>query len=269
MKKTMALLAALAMMTTVFVGCGDTEETTNKSAASEAVSEVEEVVEESVDELGAALNELADALNGTMWVGMDASYSTYAMQFNGNVMALAADDGSVVSGYWGIAEDKMYIFEDEELTSAQFEIPWTYDMEDGTMTLNQTAVMAQVSPEDAEDVETALQQYAAAAQVAQYLDNTYWVCIGETAEAISISNGAFEMIQITENGEAEQMILKFAMDFDNLYLLNDNNEVIFTSEWAIAEDGSVLVLGEDEFTQVSEEDAVDIMGYLLAAVSAE
>ena len=63
------------------------------------------------------------------------------------------------------------------------------------------------------------------------------------------------------------------MDYNYLYCYDDDYNVMASLEWNMSDDGTELYLTSDgetnTYTQVSEEDAVDIMTYLINALSAE
>lgn len=240
----------------------------SKEASSDAAdADSEEDGEDAVDEDTAAY---ADALAGTLWLGMDADYSCYALGFNDEEVVLEADDGSSISGYWGVTagDPTIYIFEDAELTNQIASMPWSYDLENDLMILNDTVIMTQADSYGFEDAAAAMQQMAVAAQVQEYLQGTYWVgSDDESASAISMDSDKFEMIELSTDGELTQGSFYWSMDYDALTLYDDSYNAVLSLAWDISEDGSQLELTADDgssvvYEQVSEEDATSVADYL-------
>lgn len=284
MKKAMALALVLGMMTAVLAGCGSSESSSAAPAATEAAkteapteAATEPAQTEAATEPASTgdddLQALADALDGTMWVGMDGEFNCYALKFEGTAMAFAADDESEISGYWAISEDKLHIYSDEAMSTEEYNIPWDYDLESDLLILNETAIMAQVSEDEAADVADALSKMATAAQVAEYLDDTYWCTVGDSqAEAMGIKDGLIEIAQVNASGETVDATFYWGMDFDYLYIYDNTYTELEKQEWDIATDGSVLSLTDaegktSEYQQVTQEEAADIMTYLASLVS--
>lgn len=278
LKKMLACLAAIFMLGTVamMTGCGSKDDSSSSSSSSESSKEAssdaadadsEEDGEDAVDEDTAAY---ADALAGTLWLGMDADYSCYALGFNDEEVVLEADDGSSISGYWGVTagDPTIYIFEDAELTNQIASMPWSYDLENDLMILNDTVIMTQADSYGCEDAAAAMQQMAVAAQVQEYLQGTYWVgSDDESASAISMDSDKFEMIELSTDGELTQGSFFWSMDYDALTLYDDSYNAVLSLNWNISEDGSQLELTADDgssvvYEQVSEEDATSVADYL-------
>lgn len=278
LKKMLACLAAISMLGTVamMTGCGSKDDSSSSSSSSESSKEAssdaadadsEEDGEDAVDEDTAAY---ADALAGTLWLGMDADYSCYALGFNDEEVVLEADDGSSISGYWGVTagDPTIYIFEDAELTNQIASMPWSYDLENDLMILNDTVIMTQADSYGFEDAAAAMQQMAVAAQVQEYLQGTYWVgSDDESASAISMDSDKFEMIELSTDGELTQGSFYWSMDYDALILYDDSYNAVLSLAWDISEDGSQLELTADDgssvvYEQVSEEDATSVADYL-------
>lgn len=278
LKKMLACLAAISMLGTVamMTGCGSKDDSSSSSSSSESSKEAssdaadadsEEDGEDAVDEDTAAY---ADALAGTLWLGMDADYSCYALGFNDEEVVLEADDGSSISGYWGVTagDPTIYIFEDAELTNQIASMPWSYDLENDLMILNDTVIMTQADSYGFEDAAAAMQQMAVAAQVQEYLQGTYWVgSDDESASAISMDSDKFEMIELSTDGELTQGSFYWSMDYDVLILYDDSYNAVLSLAWDISEDGSQLELTADDgssvvYEQVSEEDATSVADYL-------
>lgn len=277
-EKMLACLAAISMLGTVamMTGCGSKDDSSSSSSSSESSKEAssdaadadsEEDGEDAVDEDTAAY---ADALAGTLWLGMDADYSCYALGFNDEEVVLEADDGSSISGYWGVTagDPTIYIFEDAELTNQIASMPWSYDLENDLMILNDTVIMTQADSYGFEDAAAAMQQMAVAAQVQEYLQGTYWVgSDDESASAISMDSDKFEMIELSTDGELTQGSFYWSMDYDALTLYDDSYNAVLSLAWDISEDGSQLELTADDgssvvYEQVSEEDATSVADYL-------
>lgn len=274
LKKMLACLAAISMLGTVamMTGCGSKDDSSSSSSSSESSKEASsdadgEEASDAVDEDTAAY---ADALAGTLWLGMDADYSCYALGFNDEEVVLEADDGSSISGYWGVTagDPTIYIFEDAELTNQIASMPWSYDLENDLMILNDTVIMTQADSYGFEDAAAAMQQMAVAAQVQEYLQGTYWVgSDDESASAISMDSDKFEMIELSTDGELTQGSFFWSMDYDALTLYDDSYNAVLSLNWDISEDGSQLELTADDgssvvYEQVSEEDATSVADYL-------
>ena len=282
MKKILALTAALAMLTAVATGCGSDEESSKETSSAAATEAAEESSEEEpeVDEDDADENTddsaddetaaYANALAGTLWLGMDSEYNCYALGFNDEEIVFEANDGSSVSGYWGVTagDPTIYIFEDAELTNQIASMPWSYDLENDLMILNDTVIMTQADSYGFEDAAAAMQQMAVAAQVQEYLQGTYWVgSDDESASAISMDSDKFEMIELSTDGELTQGSFYWSMDYDALTLYDDSYNAVLSLAWDISEDGSQLELTADDgssvvYEQVSEEDATSVADYL-------
>ena len=266
LKKMLACLAAISMLGTVamMTGCGSKDDSSSSSSSSESSKEASS---DAADEDTAAY---ADALAGTLWLGMDADYSCYALGFNDEEVVLEADDGSSISGYWGVTagDPTIYIFEDAELTNQIASMPWSYDLENDLMILNDTVIMTQADSYGFEDAAAAMQQMAVAAQVQEYLQGTYWVgSDDESASAISMDSDMFEMIELSTDGELTQGSFFWSMDYDALTLYDDSYNAVLSLNWNISEDGSQLELTADDgssvvYEQVSEEDATSVADYL-------
>ena len=274
LKKMLACLAAISMLGTVamMTGCGSKDDSSSSSSSSESSKEASsdadgEEASDAVDEDTAAY---ADALAGTLWLGMDADYSCYALGFNDEEVVLEADDGSSISGYWGVTagDPTIYIFEDAELTNQIASMPWSYDLENDLMILNNTVIMTQADSYGFEDAAAAMQQMAVAAQVQEYLQGTYWVgSDDESASAISMDSDKFEMIELSTDGELTQGSFYWSMDYDALTLYDDSYNAVLSLDWDISEDGSQLELTADDgssvvYEQISEEDATSVADYL-------
>ena len=120
LRKMLAWLTAMAMLGTAALATGCGSEETSSSKAETSAAETEEAADaaddadaedgDSVDDETAAY---ADALAGTLWLGMDTEYNCYAMGFNEEEIVFEADDGSSASGYWGVTagDPTIYIFD--------------------------------------------------------------------------------------------------------------------------------------------------------------
>jgi hypothetical protein len=218
----------------------------------------------------------ADALAGTLWLGMDTEYNCYAMGFNEEEIVFEADDGSSASGYWGVTagDPTIYIFDDAELTNQIASIPWSYDVENDVMILNNNVIMAQADNYSFSDAATAMQEMATAAKVQEYLQGTYWVGTDDTsASAISMSSDTLEIIELSQDGTLDQGSFLWSMDYDTLNAYDENYNLLASFGWDISEDGSELQLTNDGesivYTQVSEEDANAVVEYLYSAMGLE
>ena len=297
MKKKIIAIMLVAAMAVSVTACGNSADSTadtsaettaaettaaeteaaaeETEAAADDAAEEDTASEEGSDELGDAVQEFANALDGTVWVGMDAEdFSCYALAFSGTEIVFAADDGSSIEGYWAVNPENIYIYTDEEMSSEPYDIAWTVDTENDTFVLNGTAVMAQTDAYSFDAAVEAVSQLALASQVAQYLNGTYWVTINDTeAEAVEISGEQFDVVTVDADGTANNITFKWGMDYNYLYCYDDDYNVMASLEWNMSDDGTELYLTSDgetnTYTQVSEEDAVDIMTYLINALSAE
>ena len=273
LRKMLAWLTAMAMLGTAALATGCGSEETSSSKAETSAAETEEAADAADDaESGSVDDETAayaDALAGTLWLGMDTEYNCYAMGFNEEEIVFEADDGSSASGYWGVTagDPTIYIFDDAELTNQIASIPWSYDMENDVMILNNNVIMAQADNYSFSDAATAMQEMATAAKVQEYLQGTYWVGTDDTsASAISMSSDTLEIIELSQDGTLDQGSFLWSMDYDTLNAYDENYNLLASFGWDISEDGSELQLTSDGesivYTQVSEEDANAVVEYL-------
>lgn len=280
LRKMLAWLTAMAMLGTAALATGCGSEETSSSKAETSAAETEEAADAADDaESGNADDETAayaDALAGTLWLGMDTEYNCYAMGFNEEEIVFEADDGSSASGYWGVTagDPTIYIFDDAELTNQIASIPWSYDMENDVMILNNNVIMAQADNYSFSDAATAMQEMATAAKVQEYLQGTYWVGTDDTsASAISMSSDTLEIIELSQDGTLDQGSFLWSMDYDTLNAYDENYNLLASFGWDISEDGSELQLTSDGesivYTQVSEEDANAVVEYLYSAMGLE
>lgn len=293
MKKILAFIVALSMIAAVATGCGSEKEDSKSSSESSVSSVAEEVSDEEPEEdeapeeddadaedaEGADVDDetaaYAEALAGSLWLGMDEEYNCYAMGFNDEEIAFEANDGSSITGYWGVTagDPTIYIFEDPELTSEIASIPWTFDTESNVMILNEKVIMAESDSYSFEESAAALEQMAAAAQVQEYLQGTYWLSVtDEEATAIALEGSELSMLNLTADGTLQELTTYWSMDYDQLSLYDESYNLVTSFQWNMAEDGSVLELvnanGETlTAEQVSEEDAADVIAYLYASMN--
>lgn len=296
LKKILTCLTAMAMLGTIALatGCGSEKDSSSTAAkpTESSVTEAQEESDDSADEADAdeqpeedgaesdGVDEetaaYAEALAGTLWLGMDTEYSCYAMGFNDEEIVFEADDGSSVSGYWGVSagDPTIYIFDDAELTNQIASIPWSYDLENDVMILNDSVIMAESDSYSFSDAATAMQEMAVAAKVQEGLQGTYWVGINDTtASAISMNSDTLEVIELSEDGTLSQNAFLWSMDYDTLNAYDENYNLLESFGWDISEDGSELQLtldGESNvYTQVSEEDANAVVEYLYSEMGLE
>lgn len=292
MKKILAFIAALSMIAAVATGCGSEKEDSKSSSESSVSSVAEEVSDEEPEEdeapeeddadaedaEGADVDDetaaYAEALAGSLWLGMDEEYNCYAMGFSDEEIVFEANDGSSITGYWGVkaGDPTIYIFEDPELTSEVATMPWTFDTESNVMILNEKVIMAESDAYSFEEAAAALEQMATAAKVQEYLQGTYWLSVtDEEATAIALEGSNLSMLNLTADGTLQELTTYWSMDYDQLSLYDESYNLVTSFQWNMAEDGSVLQLANENKTltaeQVSEEDAVDIVAYLYASMN--
>lgn len=289
MKKILAFIAALSMIAAVATGCGSEKEDSKSSTESSVAEEVSEEEpeedeapeEDVVDDEGAEGADVddetaayAEALAGSLWLGMDEEYNCYAMGFSDEEIVFEANDGSSITGYWGVkaGDPTIYIFEDPELTSEVATMPWTFDTESNVMILNEKVIMAESDAYSFEEAAAALEQMATAAKVQEYLQGTYWLSVtDEEATAIALEGSNLSMLNLTADGTLQELTTYWSMDYDQLSLYDESYNLVTSFQWNMAEDGSVLQLANENKTltaeQVSEEDAVDIVAYLYACMN--
>ncbi len=204
MKKMMAMLAILSVMSVTLAGCGDSVAESNVASAdvseseieveeeeedteeeeieedSEEEEEIEEDSEEEEEDTDAeeddALSAYVDALANTVWCGMDIEYHCFVMAFGDEKISIAADDDSSIDGYWGVQADDptIYIYSDAELTDEIGKMPWTYDFENEVMILNDTVIMAESDATSLEASVTELEKMSTAAKTVSALNGTVW-----------------------------------------------------------------------------------------------
>lgn len=255
MKKKWLIALVSAALTVSISGCGAKNgavaEAAQPTASETAALEVsQQAAEETAGtseeaELQTALDELAAALDNTCWIGMDAKdYSCYAMGFGDGMVAIYsnAEGDEGVEGYWNIGVDSLYVYDDPNCTNQILEIPWSYDEENDVMILNDRAVMSQVEG-DIESAATAMEQYATAMQVGEFLDSTVWA--GADANntmvmAFTLKDGEYYMGITNAEGNAEEHQGRWSIDYDSIYLYDEQNNLLDTLSWDMAEDGSEL-----------------------------
>lgn len=221
---------------------------------------------------------LVDAFANTVWVGMDSDYNCYALFLGDEEISFMADDGSEINGYWGVADGdpNIYIFSDAELTDCIFTMPFTADVENNVLVINDTIVLAPTEATDAGAMAEEMEKTATACKVAAYLDGTYWAGADESAViALSLEGSEFEFYQISAEGEEIAVQCYWSMDPTGLTLYTADEEgalhAVMTMGITIAADGSALEVaiptadGDVQtavLNQVSEADATDIVSYL-------
>ena len=243
MKKILALTAALAMLTAVATGCGSDEESSKEASSAAATEAAEESSEEEpeVDEADADENTddsaddetaaYANALAGTLWLGMDSEYNCYALGFNDEEIVFEANDGSSVSGYWGVTagDPTIYIFEDADLTNQVASLPWSYDTENDLMILNDTVIMTQADSYSFDDAAAAMEQMATAAKVQEFLQGTYWVGVDDDgAIAMGMDGKSLEMVSVDTEGNLDDLSCLWSMDYDALTLYDDSYAPVYS-----------------------------------------
>ena len=220
---------------------------------------------------------LVDAFANTVWVGMDSDYNCYALFLGDEEIQFMADDGSEISGYWGVADGdpNIYIFSDAELTDCIFVMPFTPDVDNNLLIINDTIVLTPTEATDAGAMAEEMEKTATSCKVAAYLDGTYWAGYDENAVyAMSLEGNVIEFYSIdAENGELAYSCY-WSMDSDGLQLYVADEEgtlyPVMTCGVTIAEDGSAIELSISTdsgvesvvLNQVSESDAQDIVSYL-------
>ena len=296
MKKTLISALAIMLALSAFTACGgddstsyddsadaenaaevqdaeyDSSDDTDEADTEEDTEEDTEAADESTDELGDAVQELANALDGTLWVGMNPDYDCYALGFNGTYVYFAANDGSSIEGYWAISDQNLYIYSDEANTQQLAEIPWSYDSENSVLVLNNNAVMAQTDSYSFDQAAEAVQQMAAACKVGEYLQGTYWATVGEgSAEALHITDSTLEAVTGESDGSASTSEFIWGIDYNNIYLYDSDYALQGALDWQISDDGSALQLTTPDgiasiYTQLTEEEADDVVNYMLSLI---
>ena len=247
-RKVLALLVATAMIISL-VGCGGKVET-EATTVVEVENTVETVTDIDVSETQAALDDLANALNGTCWVGMDSQdYSCYSLGFDADKMGIYSnvegDEG--IEGYWKIGLESLYVYDDEECTNQIYEIPWSYDDKNKVIVLNDRAYLSQVEG-DMSTAAEAIQQYALAAQVGEFLDGTVWAgsdADGALAMAFTFEDGKYYMGIVGTDASTAKYSGNWSIDYDSIYLYDDSDSIVDSLSWDMAEDGSELYFTVD------------------------
>ena len=279
LSKVSAMLSLVIAASMAFAACGSTDSYEEESVADSVEESVVESViestpvsdssEESTDGVGAT--EIADALANTVWAGMDDEYTCFVMAFTDEKIVLAADDDSSIEGYWGVKDNDptIYIFKDSDLTDLDSQIPWSYDSENQLMILNEKVYMTQTDYKSFDDVTDALSKMAVAKKAQDYLQNTYWaVASADSSSIMAFSlKGNSSYMAIYSNNELTEADLTWAMDYDYLSFYNNNNELVLSYNWDMAEDGSTLKLTDSEgntmdFVKLTDEEATNIGEYL-------
>lgn len=217
-------------------------------------------------------SEYAEAVANSVWIGMDADFNCYALAFSDEEVYLACDDGSSFEGYWGVAEGDptFYIFSDAELTEPEFAIPWDVDLEHELIILNDAVVMTEVDAASFEDAAELLEEESAVCIIADALDGSYWA--GPSSDgsfvALSLENSELEFYEIGADGTETVGKYLWSLDTTGLTLYDEQYNALDTLSLTIAADGSQIEMagstGSSTLTEVSEEDAVDIVAFLHA-----
>ena len=135
--------------------------------------------------------------------------------------------------------------------------------------------MAETDAYSFEQAAEALEQMALAAQVQEYLQDTYWVgCTDEAAIAIGMEGNQMDFLNLSADGTLAELTVYWNMDYDAIYLYDESYTMITYFQWDMASDGSELTLVDENgevltATQVSDEDAVNVIVYLYACLNLE
>ena len=217
-----------------------------------------------------APSEYVDAVANSVWIGMDEDFNCYALAFGDEEVILECDDDSSFEGYWGVVEGDptFYIFSDPELTQPVFSIPWSIDLEHELIILNDAVVMTEVDAASFEDAAALLEEESAVCIIADALDGTYWA--GPSSDgsyaAISLEDGALEFYEVDADGSESVGKYLWSLDTTGLTLYDEQYNALDTLSLTIASDGSQIEMtgsnGSSVLTEVSEEDAVDIVLFL-------
>lgn len=215
-------------------------------------------------------SEYVNAVANSVWVGMDADFNCYALAFSDEKVILECDDDSSFEGYWGVAEGDptFYIFSDAELTQPVFAIPWTVDFEHELIILNDAVVMTEVDAATFEDAAKILEEESLVCQIADALDGTYWA--GPSSDgsfaAISLENGELEFYELDTDGTESAGKYHWSLDTTGLTLYDDQYNALDTLSLTIDTAASQIQMtgksGSSVLSEVSEDDAVDIMVFL-------
>jgi hypothetical protein len=215
-------------------------------------------------------SEYVNAVANSVWVGMDADFNCYALAFSDEKVILECDDDSSFEGYWGVAEGDptFYIFSDAELTQPVFAIPWTVDFEHELIILNDAVVMTEVDAATFEDAAKILEEESLVCQIADALDGTYWA--GPSSDgsfaAISLENGELEFYELDTDGTESVGKYHWSLDTTGLTLYDDQYNALDTLSLTIDTAASQIQMtgksGSSVLSEVSEDDAVDIMVFL-------
>ena len=291
-KKLISIFALLTISTMMLVGCGGTDDNSNttqdtsvaedtsaedtqeESQDTEQSEEVQNVnnntddTDTSDDELGDALQELANTLDGTIWVGTDADSNIYALGFNGTSISISMVESDStqtdLDGFWNIDGDNIYIYSDEAMTDEVTSFAWDFEDYDGTNLIYlDDACLAQTSPDEASDLATAVSQMNVVNDVISYIaDGTYWVGSDETTVAFFSFDGANCYMYMVDMTTSEEMTFQGAwgLDYDNFYMVDSETGNYIQFGWDIASDGSEFDLIDDngETLAFSQTDATDV-----------
>lgn len=225
---------------------------------------------------GASTDGFVDAIANTVWVGVDADYNCYALGFGDEKIVFESDDGSSIEGYWGVVDgdQNIYIFEDADLTQCVAAMPWSVDMDNKLLILNDTIAMKETDATSLEQVADQLTKNAETCKAVEFLDGTYWVGVDTSDNSVSalcMEGDAIEVYEISPAGEEAAFKGKWAMDYTTLYVMDDNYKTVNEKIWALKDDGSALGFVGDSgnviyYQQVPEENAQNIVAYLHSLV---
>lgn len=258
-KRILAVVLSIGMVMS-FAACGNSSDSTpaNKTETdsdSEKGSEATQAPVDDTSELQDSLNKIAAALDGTCWVGMNSEdYTCYALGFKSNQVAFYSNiEGDAgLEGYWNISADNLNFYEDEACSKSIGSTTWSFDVENNVMVLGESAIMAQVEGDMATAAD-ALQKYASTAKVGEYLDNTVWAGTDENASSVlafTFKDGEYYMGITDLEGNVLSYKGTWSIDYDKIYLNDENGDPFDSLAWSIKEDGSELDFTVDS-SQVS------------------
>ena len=156
-KKIAAIAAVMTMALSTLGATVSAQETfaeTSISCTNEAVRREKKT--ETDEE--AVIQELANALDGTLWIGLDNTNTSYAMKFNGVKIKIIDNAGQSIKGYWAISADTLYIYSDKAMTKEIVSYTWDYDTEAEILSLDDSTYFYQSSASNMDEVKAEMER---------------------------------------------------------------------------------------------------------------
>lgn len=158
--KKVTRIAVLAMAMTMAISTlGATVSAQTAEQAGSSVSFTDTSTKKNIKAKTAAddaIQELADALDGTIWIGMNIDNTCYAMHFNGVKITIIDNNGQSLKGYWAVSSDTLYIYSNKEMTKEIVNYSWDFDSERDLLILDDSTYLYQSNASTSDEVKAEL-----------------------------------------------------------------------------------------------------------------